>query len=174
MLQIIEHSSSNYGPRTYANAASVDVTIALAVNFSTAGEKCTHKAAGDKYLALWLADSWLDNARKIYVYMKKHDCRSVNIAGNGIYTLNKHGFTQELLNSVVYSMLAQVHEYWPIKAIRSGGQTGVDLAGLCAGYKLGIETTALLPKGFIQRHENGVDVKHTREEIEQQIIGEFA
>ncbi len=58
------------------------------------------------------------------------------------------------------------------KQYHSGGQTGVDLAGGYAGYHLDIDTTMLLPKGFKQRHEDGVDIDHTREKIMKQITGE--
>lgn len=46
MLTILEHKSSSYAPRTYENAAKADVTIAIAVDYNTAGERLTHKAAG--------------------------------------------------------------------------------------------------------------------------------
>lgn len=62
-----------------------------------------------------------------------------------------------------------MHEYSHIDKIISGGQTGVDIAGGWAAVKLGIDCTLTLPKGFKQRHEGGIDVMHTREEIMEQI-----
>lgn len=165
-LQILEHSSSSYAPRTYANAAAADVTIALAVDFFTKGEQCTKKAAGDKYLGLALENNWVDNARLLYLHMKKYNCKSVNVAGNGIYTLMSHNYTQEYINQIVYNILDTVNHHWGITSIRSGGQTGVDLAGGVAGHALGIDTTMLFPKGFKQRHENGIDIDHCRGYIE--------
>ena len=41
---LIEHTSSTYPPRTYANAKDSDGTIRFAYNFETAGELCTLKA----------------------------------------------------------------------------------------------------------------------------------
>lgn len=170
-LTILEHKSAYYGPRTYENAHAADVTIAIAVDYSTAGEKLTHKAAGEKYLDLRF--NALDNtqlARKLYLHMKRNNCKSVNVAGNGIYTLRKHGLTQDYMNEMLYEILTLVHLHWPIASVRSGGQTGVDIAGGVAGVALGIPTTLLLPKGFLQRHEDGVDIQHTENEIREQVM----
>lgn len=51
-LIIKESTSSKYTPRTYYNAKSADLTVAFAVDFSTAGERCTHKAAGANIVQL--------------------------------------------------------------------------------------------------------------------------
>ncbi len=174
MLTILEHTSSSYSPRTYINAAKANATIAFAADFTTAGEKCTHKAAGDKYLALSLKESWLINARKLWKYLlsidKVYDCH-LNIAGNGIYTLSKHSITQEYVNQYLYNVLFTYNNHCNIASIRSGGQTGVDIAGAKAGYDLGIPTTVLLPKGFIQRDVDGKDMVKTHKDIYEQIIG---
>ena len=47
MIELLEHTSSSYGPRTWHNAAQ-GVTLAVAVDFSTAGEKLTTKASAKK------------------------------------------------------------------------------------------------------------------------------
>lgn len=170
MLTILEHFSSSYAPRTYANAAKADVTIALAVDYTTAGEKCTHKAAGDKYLKLELSEYYKDNARKLWRKLDGIIKPTINVAGNGIYTLARYSWTQEDINEYVYLMLNILHDHLPIGKIVSGGQTGVDIAGAWTGYKLGIDVEVLLPKGFKQRFEDGVDITQTREDIERQII----
>lgn len=173
MLTILQHKSSSYAPRTYENAHSADVTIAIAVDYNTAGEKLTHKAAGDKYLKLDPALPWIGLARKLWIRLNILEIENptINVAGNGIYTLNKyHYWSQQIANECVYEILSKVHEHWPIGGVRSGGQTGVDLAGGVAGVALGIPTTLLLPKGFKQRHENGVDVEHTEDEIRAQVM----
>lgn len=174
-LTVLEHKSAFYGPRTWENAAKGDVTIALAVDYSTAGEKLTHKAAGDKYIALPLTEDALENARTLYRLIKWRDFDMfhsvvINVAGNGIYTLHKHYLDQLSVNQLVHSVLSTVHIHYPIGKIVSGGQTGVDMAGAIAGYKLGIDVELLLPKGFIQRGIDKIDRQHTREEIEQQVI----
>lgn len=171
-LKILEHTSSSYGPRTYANAVKGDVTIAIAVDYTTAGEKLTHKAAGEKYLKLDPQYNEIDNARKLYARLKSLSNRMpiINVAGNGIYTLHKHKETQERINAYVFILLAKVHEHWPIGEIVSGGQTGVDLAGGVVGFTLDIPTTLLLPKGFKQRFEDGKDVDRTEDDVRQQVI----
>lgn len=170
MLLIREHKSASYAPRTYANAHDADITIALAVDYNTAGEKLTHKAAIGKYLALPLENCWIENARTLYTFMRERQARTINVAGNGIYTLNKHGWDQDQINVQVHLMLEIVHKHHLIHKVISGGQTGVDIAGGYAGWKLGIDTVLTLPKGFKQRHEDGVDVEHTEGEIRNQII----
>lgn len=171
MIEILEHKSSSYGPRTYANAAAGDVTIALAVDYSTAGERLTHKAAGKKYLKLDPLIDDLQNSRKLWsrLNLLRIPNPVVNIAGNGIYTLVKHGWTQDRINRYVLAVLERAHLHYPISKIISGGQTGVDIAGGWAAVKLGIDCMLTLPKGFVQRHEEGIDVTHTREEIMAQI-----
>lgn len=172
-LDILEHKSSSYGPRTYANAAEGDVTIALAVDYSTAGERLTHKAAGDKYLKLnFNAHSDIELARMLWKRLYGIDSPVINVAGNGIYTLVKHGLTQEYMNDCLFEILEKVHLHYPINKIISGGQTGVDIAGAWAGHKLNIPVCVTLPKGLIQRHEDGVDREHTYEEIMEQIVGD--
>lgn len=46
-----------------------------------------------------------------------------------------------------------------ITGIRSGGQTGIDEAGLKAAIKLGIPALCLAPKGWTFRDINGIDIK---------------
>jgi hypothetical protein len=171
MLTILEHTSSSYAPRTYANAAKGDVTIAIAVDYNTAGERLTHKAAGDKYLKLDPTLPWIENARLLFKRLAQNGSnapKTINVAGNGIYTLHKK-MSQEEANLYVYNILAQVSEYYPIKEIVSGGQTGIDLAGGVAGYVLDIQTTMLLPKGFKQRFKDGIDIVQTEQDVRNQV-----
>jgi hypothetical protein len=171
VLTILEHTSSSYGPRTYANAAKGDVTIAIAVDYNTAGERLTHKAAGDKYLKLDPDVSYVENARELWCRLKKLGKPSpvINVAGNGIYTLTKHRLPQKYANLYVYDLLVLVHRHYPIGEIVSGGQTGIDIAGGVAGYVLGIPTTMLLPKGFKQRFEDGIDIVQTEQDVRNQV-----
>ncbi len=172
MLTILQHKSYHYSPRTFHNASVADLTVAFAVDFTTAGEKQTHQAAKteERYLALSLFEEPLPNARKLYKAFKAVNGRVLNVAGNGIYTLTKHDIWQVTCNLAVYLTLRQVHEHYPIQRIVSGGQTGVDIAGGIAGYKLGIETILTLPGGFVQRDADKVDRQHTEAEIRQQVI----
>lgn len=167
-LIVSEHTSSSYAPRTYHNA-SQGCTLAIATDFTTAGEKLTHKAAKDKIVQIpWGLDSVLA-ARQLYSMLKKHSCSVVNIAGNGIYTLQKRGVAQEDANQYVYNVLELVNRYWPIAQVVSGGQTGMDIAGLVAGCALDIETIGMWPKGLIMRFEDGKDVSMTEEKIKTMV-----
>lgn len=173
MLICNEHKSASYAPRTYHNA-SQGVTLAVAVDFSTAGEKLTHKAANGKIVQIDWGTDYVIAARALYSMLKKHDCHVVNIAGNGIYTLSKKGCTQTDANTYVYKILKLVHEHWPIEFILSGGQTGMDVAGLIAGVALGIESVGTWPKGYKMRFEDGKDVDKTEEWVHNYIITQVA
>lgn len=176
MINLLEHKSSSYAPRTYHNAAQ-GVTLAIAVDFSTAGEKLTTKASaknGIVYLdARKFAITWKDAARALYKMLKEKDIRVVNVAGNGIYTYARHGFNQQGVNNMVRMVLDQVHQHWKLDHVVSGGQTGADLAGLIAAAHLDIDCTGMWPKGYKMRFEDGVDVTHTTEQI-MEIINQYA
>lgn len=165
MITIVEHKSSHYGPRTWHNAAQ-GVTLAYAVDHTTAGEKLTQKAAGEKIVMVDAnKHDDLNAARALYSMLKKHNCRTVNVAGNGIYTFAKHGFGQHNVNDAILNILYTVNQHWKIEHIVSGGQSGADLAGLVAAGILGIPATGTWPAGFKMRFENGRDVNHSPEEI---------
>lgn len=165
-LIINEHTSSSYAPRTYHNA-SQGCTLAIATDFTTAGEKLTHKAAKGKIVQIPYGEDTIIAARKLYVLLKKYNCKVLNVAGNGIYTLSKKGVSQKAANQYVYDIVSLVHKHWPLEMIVSGGQTGMDIAGLVAGCALDIETIGTWPKGLIMRFEDGKDVSMTADKIEK-------
>lgn len=174
MINLKEHSSTSYAPRTYHNAAQ-GVTLAIAVDFNTAGEKLTTKAAQKNGIvhcdATNFATDWIRASRELYKMLKDSDCRVVNVAGNGIYTYAKHGFTQQGVNHMVHVILNQVHQHWKLEHVVSGGQTGSDLAGLIAAAHLDIDCTGMWPRGYKMRFSNGIDRNHTTSEIENIIRG---
>lgn len=176
MINIREHSSSSYAPRTWHNAAQ-GVTLAVAVDFSTAGEKLTTKASQKNGIihvdALNFADNWLQASRDLYKMLRDKDIRVVNVAGNGIYTYARHSFTQEGVNNMVRMVLDQVHQHWTLEHVVSGGQTGADLAGLIAAAHLDIDCTGMWPKGYKMRFEDGIDVNHTPQQI-MEILSRYA
>lgn len=51
----------------------------------------------------------------------------------------------------------------------SGGQTGVDIAGIVAAQALRIDAVATLPKGYLQRFEDRIDRNMTEEAVREQI-----
>ena len=170
-LILNQHKSSSYAPRTWHNASSGDVTVAFAVDLNTAGERLTHKAAGEKYIGFKLEDSTdaIDLAKLLYKKMKKDNAKTLNIAGNGIYTLSKHNCSQDFINHFVYEVINQVHQYHPIEKIFTGGQTGVDMAGAIAGIQLGIPVEITFPHGYMQRFEDKKDIIQTEQDILEQI-----
>jgi hypothetical protein len=89
---------------------------------------------------------------------------TLNIAGNGIYTMRDAGWNQEEVDVMTYRVLKGIVEspnlINKIVSIRSGGQTGFDEAGAKAGIKLGIPTTILAPKGWKFRNESGTDISN--------------
>lgn len=170
-LIVNEYNTPNYKDRTIYNASSSDVTLALATDLSTRGEQLTKRAAGHKYIGFELVEDipTLYIARQLFKKLKNENARTLNIAGNGIYTLEEYGCSQEFINQFVYEIISQTHYFYPIDKIYTGGQTGVDLAGAVAAVKLGIPVEVTLPKGFIQRHEDHKDQQHTQQEILEQI-----
>jgi hypothetical protein len=180
MIQVNEHSSSSYGPRTYFNAVNSDVTCAVAIEMHTAGEKLTKKAAGEKYIGFEIGvnleneldiidHDLLQFSRELYRFCKKKECKVLNIAGNGIYTWGKYDINQKSLNDLLFRLLEPVVKHSEIHTIISGGQTGTDIAGLNAGVRLGLDVIATLPKGYLQRDRSGIDKVNTKESIIEQI-----
>jgi hypothetical protein len=170
-LTLVAHKSESYVPRTWHNASSGDVTLALAVDLTTAGEKLTKKAAGEKYIGFQLNDETqtLDVSRQLYKKMKSLNAKSLNVAGNGIYTLCEYGCSQDFINLFVYEVISKVHEHHKIEKIFTGGQSGVDMAGAITGIKLGIPVEITFPAGFKQRFEDRKDIIQTQEDIINQI-----
>ena len=182
MLTLTQHASSGYKPRTLHNAASATLTVAFALDFNTAGERLTKKAAMSagthRYVAIPLNTDPLEASRMVYRAMLDlircelvHDRIMVlNIAGNGIYSLSEHGWTQDRVNQYVYQVLTKVNEHLNIHRIVSGGQTGADIAGLVAAVAMGVDAVGTLPKGFLQRGIDGVDREYDESVIRKQIL----
>lgn len=148
---ITEHEMPIYPPRTRHNAKTSDVTVAFAEDYESHGEQLTIKEAGNKYFPIPLSTDTLAAARLLFAKCREKKCKILNIAGNGIYSLDKHGWTQEKLNRWMYDVLKLVHTHYPLEKVISGGQTGVDMAGCIAAEVLGIPNEMTLPKGYLQR-----------------------
>lgn len=166
-----EYKGYGYSARTYENARQADITLAFATDFTTAGEKYTEKAAGNTRIPIIL-NGPLIGGRTIEFFVRQLitdinlKCRvlgidkgnlRLNIAGNGIYTLAKSGYTQADTDKLITDVLAGIQDRdgIHISSIRSGGQTGVDEAGVKAGRALGLPTTVLAPKGWAFRIVDG-------------------
>jgi len=172
-LAILEHASPSYAPRTAVNAKTADATLAFAVDFNSAGERLTRRVAEGRYLAVPLSrepEAVLTQARNVFRFLRAGGYRALNIAGNSIATLSKQGWGQADVDQFVWGVLSKVNAHWTLESIRSGGQTGADVAGAVTGIAMSIPTTVLLPKGLLQRGADGVDVSMTKALILQQIV----
>lgn len=169
MIEVTQNQSPHYSPRTYANAKTADWTVALAADLSTAGEICTAKAAGNRLngYEITLETDPVDLARMVYGFLKANKVKTLNIAGNGIYTLVEHGMKQDWANLFLYRFLKPLHQHLKLEKIISGGQTGIDTAGVVAAEVLGIPAMVHMPNGYVQRHEDKVDRPQTKEEAEK-------
>ena len=174
-----EEPTEGYKNRTVKNA-SADATIALAYDFTSAGEKLTKSSVIDqnkKYIPLSIPKktdtSDVNNASIktqidiIVNALNSVNAKTLNIAGNGIYTMKDAGWNQEEVDLMTYRILKGVLESPNLKnkivSIRSGGQTGFDEAGAKAGIMLGIPTSILAPKGWKFRNESGTDISNEQQ-----------
>lgn len=167
-----QHQSHSYGPRTYLNAGFSDLTVAFASNFNTAGEILTEKAAKGRIFQIELSKEFdsKKHARELYKVMLSNNVRTLNIAGNGSYTLHTYEITQYMINRWVYEIINLVHTHHGVNRIRSGGQTGADMAGSVAAYLLKIPAIITYPQGYRQRLEDGSDVIQSQEAALDTII----
>lgn len=165
-----EEQSAGYRNRTIKNA-SADATIAMAVDFNSAGEKLTKSSVlnqNKKYIPLNANNLTVTKERvdKIVEKLNSVNAKTLNIAGNGIYTI-KGKYTQQQIDNFTFDLLNQVMNSPNLKtkiiSIRSGGQTGFDEAGTKAGIKLGLPTLTLAPKGWTFRNEQGQDISNEQQ-----------
>ena len=168
MTEIIfkECNESGYAARTELNA-SADVTLAIAIDFSTAGERATMRFALNqhkKYISMFVPTDLCPTAYQVgqlINILNSVSTKTLNIAGNGIYTLKKL-YTQQQIDEFVYTLLYKVISSDELKTkielIRTGGQTGLDEAGAKAGVRLNIPTLVLAPKKWKFRTIDGVDI----------------
>jgi len=153
MIQVIEHTTASYPGRTVVNARDSDGTIAFAYKFDSPGEKLTEKMCkqyNKPILKIQLRNPLRDIdevATHIIDWLRKYNIKHINVAGNGIRTMQGI-FTQEILDAYLYKIFKKVLESYPLEHGRSGGQTGIDEAGVKALDQLGIETTIVYPKGY--------------------------
>ena len=154
--------NNSYPSRTRENANWSDITIALAQDFNTAGEKLTKRAAGNKYVSSILAAESNDAseiAENLYNQIKtkgKTNNLKINIAGNGIYSMKQ---SQSYYNDLMTQILMKLQDKGvTISEIRSGGQTGIDEAGIIAAQRLGIPNEVHSTANFMFRDKSGKDI----------------
>lgn len=170
-LTLEESGSYDYGARTKYNAQHSDLTLAIALDFNTSGERLTKRCAGESYVALTPSDCFFDaRIKHVIDFKQSRGMQSINVAGNGIYTWCKRGWTQSDVCVLVLQVLKRIHEVSPISLIISGGQTGTDIAGLVASVVLGIPALGVFPAGFRQRNRHGVDILSNPDHIRSMIM----
>jgi hypothetical protein len=174
VLSVSESESSNYGQRTGRNARAGDITIAYAVDHSTAGERRTQKevaGAGKPLVKNQQGGKLSAFAEAIAKQLANVKGTVINVAGNGIYTwTNLANKTQEQVNLDMFKILRQVKELNPdFAGVVTGGQTGTDIAGAIAARALGLNVDVHMPKGFRQRKADETDITQTKEDVIRQI-----
>lgn len=173
-IRLVAHESYSYVPRTGDNARGADVTVAFAVDFSTAGERLTKREAGPRFVAIPFGEEPGLAAEALVKFLAARKGSTLNVAGNGVYTLAAHGVSQDQANLWVFEVLSRVHAQHPLSSVRSGGQTGIDQAGLVAAIALGIPAYGLYPKSFRRRNEEGQEIHSTAAKLEEELLSQAA
>lgn len=174
ILRLEAHKEYSYVPRTGENARGADVTVAFAADFTTAGERLTKREAGPRYVGIPFGEDPATSADALVKFLAARKGSSLNVAGNGIYTLVANGVTQVHANQWVFEVLSLVHARAPLSSIRSGGQTGIDQAGLVAAIALGVPAYGLYPKSFRRRNAEGEEVHSTAAKLERELTEQAA
>jgi hypothetical protein len=176
-----------YRYRTIENAKESDVTIAMAYDFTTSGERLTKDSAmgfdfktrkassPEKYISIDLnkdlnINDVIDRLNKL-----KPKEITINIAGNSIFSLRtKHKMSQAHADIMIFNILEQIITNpklnKKVKLIRSGGQTGIDESGIKAGIKLGIPVLIHAPKGWLIRDVNGNDKSLSEQKFKERFV----
>jgi hypothetical protein len=174
MIEISTTPSWRYNPRTIINAESSTLTLLFCVDKESAGTKLTKRYAKNYFVIDANNPVEIEFGKLIKKYPNEDVYDKLNIAGNGISTFEKYDITQSQLNYYVYSFLCMVYATFNITHIRSGGQTGADIAGISASKLLLIDSSLLMPAKHRQRLSGYVDKYYENENqfiesMEQQI-----
>jgi 5'(3')-deoxyribonucleotidase len=166
-LILEENISDNYKVRTEENVNNSDLTLAIAIDFDSFGEKITKELtlkADKKYIAVSPDGDPIKKATKIVAKMNDLNLPQkfiLNIAGNGLSTM-KGQILQNEADEFTYILLKTISQNpklnSKIGSVRTGGQSGFDEAGAKAAIKLGFTTVVHMPKGFKMRNQDGKDV----------------
>lgn len=162
---------SGYAERTRVNVRESDVTLAIAKDFSTAGERLTYRCAKNcnkPIVKVIHKTKDLDYWAVLFVevmnraYEKNHRPLVLNGAGNGIYTLGEPQWEADAFAlSFLRSALENPDRKFEIAEVRSGGQTGYDVAIVKAAISLGITArihcARSMSHGYMIRDASGID-----------------
>ena len=179
----LEDTVRNYAHRTRLNAEWSDITLALAADFDSPGEITTRKAAEDKYLGYpipgnlrklsYYPNDFIREAEKVARLIAGHPgCRKdglrLNIAGNGAAVLKRCNLDADSVAVFIRYILYECKGLGiTVLEVRSGGQTGVDEAGIKAAQQCGLKCSVLAPKGFRMRDADGRDLEGRRRFVDR-------
>lgn len=171
MIKFKEHQISSYPARTEENVKLSDITLAFANNFFTAGEILTRNLCS-KYNKIYVPINLNKKFYKedfdklvtifdfqVHNYKINENSVIINIAGNGIYSLK---WEQYIVDEMILRFFEEIFIKYNLITLNpkiiSGGQTGIDEAGIKAAEKIGIECEILAPKNWMFRGKNGIDI----------------
>jgi hypothetical protein len=150
-IEFIESDSTNYEVRTRINASQSDFTIAYAANHNSWGEQATQREVANAKREIYKFGVTFGNdverANRLATLVERYNGQEVeiNIAGNGEYQKGMPS-TQLLTEEIAKDLAFLQKKGVGIIAIRSGGQTGADEAGVKAAVQLGIPAKVVAPK----------------------------
>lgn len=107
-------------------------------------------------LECWVPEMYYGLKEKQQIRFTKNFDYHINIAGNGIQTLNTFGITQEQCDEKIYNFLSKLNIQ--NLTILSGGQTGVDESAIKAANNLNLNSKIYAPKGWKFRDKMGNDI----------------
>ena len=185
-IEIKTSKAKGYRQRTIENASAADVTVAIACDLYTAGEILTRNAvlnAKKIYIPVKLNSADINKWSEVYAAAKKivFDLRrqeldldngiKLNIAGNGLATFPSEISQEDIDLFVARTLLVVQHETMGgISQVRSGGQTGIDEAGVKAADILGIKAVVNGPADFCFRIRSGsryLDIKNQNQFVQR-------
>lgn len=145
-----------------AEVVEVEKTNARGEKYKTVSEVTNAKKG--KYIGVDISKtpSAKDIADNIYQQITERNLPTkdikLNIAGNGIYTLKSE---QKVYDTLLTDVIKALQDKGvTISEIRSGGQTGIDEAGIKAAMSLGIKASLVAPKGFRFRGKDNKDISN--------------
>lgn len=185
---------SNYHARTLYNINNSDYTLAFATDFTPPGERLTKSNAGRNYEGIqlikengkWTYDkNALKNAAEHIAkggktktnLQRNGDNLIINIAGNSIDILDNSSITQDQADDIIREALTDLMhqlEGTTVKGVDiiSGGQTGIDEAGVKAASVLGLHADINASKNLAFRLKNGNDVFNNQQAFRARFTGE--
>lgn len=181
-------SSSGYAQRTKINAQSAAITIYV---FDTDFEHTSGRTLTQKHAKCLVPMRYQDGAKGAWESLQKvlddwlkssangtDAVCQINVAGNSISRFGSTYQMQPKVNGFVYLVLEKAQHYLQqhgkTLAVRSGGQSGADWAGLVAAHALEVQAVGLFPAGFRQRMDDGTDVLGSIEQLERTVVEQCA